>query len=145
DGPAALARGPVLPARRLAARRVAAVGAALRRALARDLRRGDRQLRAAGRGRAPAVPCALRPRGARVRRRGGAPARRGGRSRACACGERRGRGRAGRGRGGLQLPVLVEKAAQAWLSAANIGACAYPMLTAGNASLLLAHGSPAQV
>lgn len=47
--------------------------------------------------------------------------------------------------GGLQLPVLVEKAAQAWLSAANIGACAYPMLTAGNASLLLAHGSPAQV
>ncbi len=47
--------------------------------------------------------------------------------------------------GGLQLPVLVEKAALAWLSAANIGACAYPMLTMGNASLLLAHGSAAQV
>lgn len=47
--------------------------------------------------------------------------------------------------GGMQLPVLVEKAALAWLYAANIGACAYPMLTVGNASLLLAHGTPAQV
>ena len=47
--------------------------------------------------------------------------------------------------GGMQLPVLVEKAALAWLYAANIGACAYPALTLGNASLLLAHGSAAQV
>ena len=47
--------------------------------------------------------------------------------------------------GGMQLPVLVEKAALAYLCAANIGACAYPLLTAGNASLLLAHASPAQV
>lgn len=47
--------------------------------------------------------------------------------------------------GGMQLPVLVEKAALAWLYAANIGVCAYPALTLGNASLLLAHGSAAQV
>ena len=47
--------------------------------------------------------------------------------------------------GGMQLPVVVDKAAQAFLYAANIGACAYPMLTIGNASLLLAHGTQAQV
>lgn len=47
--------------------------------------------------------------------------------------------------GGLQLPVTVEKAALACLYAANIGACAYPALTIGNAALLLAQGSPAQV
>ena len=47
--------------------------------------------------------------------------------------------------GGMQLPVLVEKAALAWLYAANIGVCAYPALTLGNASLLLDHGSAAQV
>src|SRR5690606_4530991 len=47
--------------------------------------------------------------------------------------------------GGMQLPVTVEKAALAWLYAANIGACAYPALSIGNASLLLAHGTPAQV
>src|SRR5690606_22500171 len=38
------------------------------------------------------------------------------------------------------LPISL-----AWLYAANIGACAYPALSIGNASLLLAHGSPAQV
>ncbi|TYT27337.1 acyl-CoA dehydrogenase [Luteimonas viscosa] len=47
--------------------------------------------------------------------------------------------------GGMQLPVVIEKAALAGLYAANIGACAYPALTIGNASLLLAHGSPAQI
>ena len=47
--------------------------------------------------------------------------------------------------GGMQLPVTVEKAALAWLYAANVGACAYPALTIGNASLLLAHGTPEQV
>ncbi|MGY1410245.1 acyl-CoA dehydrogenase [Luteimonas sp. A611] len=47
--------------------------------------------------------------------------------------------------GGMQLPVVVHAAALAYLYAANIGACAYPALTMGNASLLLAHGTPAQV
>ncbi|HSD16621.1 MAG TPA: acyl-CoA dehydrogenase [Thermomonas sp.] len=47
--------------------------------------------------------------------------------------------------GGMQLPEVAEKAALAYLYAANIGACAYPALTMGNASLLLAHGTPAQV
>ena len=47
--------------------------------------------------------------------------------------------------GGMQLPVVVEKAALVNLYAANIGACAYPLLTMGNSRLLLAHGTPAQV
>src|SRR5690606_17628082 len=47
--------------------------------------------------------------------------------------------------GGMQLPVTVEKAALACLYAANIGACADPALTIGNAALLLAQGAPAQV
>ena len=47
--------------------------------------------------------------------------------------------------GGMQLPVVVEKAALVNLYAANIGACAYPLLTMGNARLLLAHGTEAQV
>ena len=47
--------------------------------------------------------------------------------------------------GGMQLPVVVEKAALVNLYAANIGACAYPLLTMGNARLLLAHGTPEQV
>lgn len=47
--------------------------------------------------------------------------------------------------GGMQLPTVVHTAALAYLYAANIGACAYPALTMGNASLLLAHGTPAQV
>src|SRR6187549_4038457 len=33
--------------------------------------------------------------------------------------------------GGMQLPVVVEKAALVNLYAANIGACAYPLLTMG--------------
>ena len=47
--------------------------------------------------------------------------------------------------GGMQLPVVVEKAALVNLYAANIGACAYPLLTMGNARLLLAHGTHAQI
>ncbi|MDR3386558.1 MAG: acyl-CoA dehydrogenase [Rudaea sp.] len=48
-------------------------------------------------------------------------------------------------RGGMQLPTVVEKAALAYLYAANIGTCAYPLLTMANARLLLAHGSQAQI
>ena len=47
--------------------------------------------------------------------------------------------------GGMQLPVVVEKAALVNLYAVNIGACAYPLLTMGNARLLLAHGTHAQI
>ncbi|MEP6940922.1 MAG: acyl-CoA dehydrogenase family protein, partial [Rudaea sp.] len=47
--------------------------------------------------------------------------------------------------GGMQLPTLIEKAALTWLYAANIGTCAYPLLTVANARLLLAHGSAAQI
>jgi alkylation response protein AidB-like acyl-CoA dehydrogenase len=47
--------------------------------------------------------------------------------------------------GGLQLPTVIEKAAFAHFCAANIATSAYPFLTIANASLLLAHGSPAQI
>jgi alkylation response protein AidB-like acyl-CoA dehydrogenase len=47
--------------------------------------------------------------------------------------------------GGMQLPIVVEQAAMAYLHAANIGTTAYAMLTIGNANLLLAHGNAAQV
>jgi alkylation response protein AidB-like acyl-CoA dehydrogenase len=47
--------------------------------------------------------------------------------------------------GGMQLPTVVEKAALAYLYAANVGTSAYPLLTMGNANLLLAHGSDAQI
>ncbi|HET9033220.1 MAG TPA: acyl-CoA dehydrogenase [Dokdonella sp.] len=47
--------------------------------------------------------------------------------------------------GGMQLPKVVEAAAQSWLHAANVGTSAYPLLTLGNANLLLAHGSAAQI
>ncbi|HWU74942.1 MAG TPA: acyl-CoA dehydrogenase [Rhodanobacter sp.] len=48
-------------------------------------------------------------------------------------------------RGGMQLPLVVEKAALAYLSAANIGFSAYPLLSMANARLLLRHGTPAQI
>ena len=48
-------------------------------------------------------------------------------------------------RGGMQLPTSVEKAALAYLYAANVSTCAYPLLTMANARLLLAHGSQAQI
>jgi len=47
--------------------------------------------------------------------------------------------------GGMQLPVTVAKACFAWFKGANIASSSYAMLTVGNANLLLAHGSPAQI
>ncbi|TDV11778.1 acyl-CoA dehydrogenase [Paraburkholderia caballeronis] len=47
--------------------------------------------------------------------------------------------------GGMQLPLVVEKAGFAWFKGANVGTSAYPFLTIGNANLLLAHGSAAQI
>ena len=47
--------------------------------------------------------------------------------------------------GGMQLPVTVDKACYAYFIAANAGTAGYPFLTAANANLLLAHGSPAQI
>jgi butyryl-CoA dehydrogenase len=47
--------------------------------------------------------------------------------------------------GGMQLPAVVDKACFAYVLAANVGSAGYPLLTAANASLLLAHGSAAQV
>jgi butyryl-CoA dehydrogenase len=45
----------------------------------------------------------------------------------------------------MQLPTVVDKACFAYFLAANVGSSGYPLLTAANASLLLAHGSRAQV
>ncbi|MEW5879642.1 MAG: acyl-CoA dehydrogenase [Pseudomonadota bacterium] len=47
--------------------------------------------------------------------------------------------------GGMQLPLTVVKACFAYFKAANVATAAYPFLTIGNANLLLAHGSRAQV
>jgi alkylation response protein AidB-like acyl-CoA dehydrogenase len=47
--------------------------------------------------------------------------------------------------GGMQLPTLIEKALMAHFMAANCATAAYPFLTIGNANLLLAHGSAAQI
>jgi alkylation response protein AidB-like acyl-CoA dehydrogenase len=47
--------------------------------------------------------------------------------------------------GGMQLPTVVDKAAFAWFCAANVATSGYALLTIGNANLLLAHGSAAQV
>ncbi len=47
--------------------------------------------------------------------------------------------------GGMQLPALIEKACFAQFDAANVATAAYAMLTIGNANLLLAHGSRAQI
>ena len=47
--------------------------------------------------------------------------------------------------GGMQLPTVVGQAGLSYFYAANIGTSAYPVLTMGNAALLLAHGSPAQI
>ncbi|MFF2149380.1 acyl-CoA dehydrogenase [Kitasatospora sp. NPDC058190] len=47
--------------------------------------------------------------------------------------------------GGQQLPVVVANACRVWFQAANIATASYPLLTVGNANLLLEHGSPEQV
>ncbi|HXH80470.1 MAG TPA: acyl-CoA dehydrogenase [Nocardioides sp.] len=47
--------------------------------------------------------------------------------------------------GGMQLPFVVHMAATSYLMAASVGASAYPFLAAGNANLIVTHGSPEQV
>ena len=47
--------------------------------------------------------------------------------------------------GGMQLPFVVHAASSTWFQAACVGAFAYPFLAEGNASLLVAHGTPEQV
>jgi acyl-CoA dehydrogenase len=47
--------------------------------------------------------------------------------------------------GGMQLPVVVEKACFAWFNGASVAAAGYPLLTIGNANLLMAHGSREQI
>ncbi|WP_067707392.1 acyl-CoA dehydrogenase [Nocardia yamanashiensis] len=47
--------------------------------------------------------------------------------------------------GGQQLPHSVYTACMSWFHAANVGTASYPLLTTGNANLLAAHGSPAQI
>jgi alkylation response protein AidB-like acyl-CoA dehydrogenase len=47
--------------------------------------------------------------------------------------------------GGLQLPHTVHRACFAWFQAANIATSAYPLLTMGNANLLIAHAAPEHV
>jgi alkylation response protein AidB-like acyl-CoA dehydrogenase len=47
--------------------------------------------------------------------------------------------------GGMQLPVVVDKACFTYFLAANVGSSGYPLLTAANANLLLAHGTAAQI
>jgi len=47
--------------------------------------------------------------------------------------------------GGMQLPLVVEKACFAYFLGANTATAAYPFLTIGNANLLLTYGTPAQI
>jgi alkylation response protein AidB-like acyl-CoA dehydrogenase len=47
--------------------------------------------------------------------------------------------------GGMQLPLTVAKAAFAYFKGANVASASYPLLTIGNANLLMAHGSAAQI
>jgi alkylation response protein AidB-like acyl-CoA dehydrogenase len=47
--------------------------------------------------------------------------------------------------GGMQLPFVVHSACSTWFQAACVGAFAYPFLAEGNASLIVAHGTPQQV
>lgn len=47
-------------------------------------------------------------------------------------------------RGGMQLPHVVERASNAWFSAASAGASSYPMLTVGNANVILKFGTEDQ-
>ncbi len=47
--------------------------------------------------------------------------------------------------GGMQLPKVVENAMMSWFMAANVATSAYAFLTIGNANLICAHGSPAQI
>jgi alkylation response protein AidB-like acyl-CoA dehydrogenase len=46
--------------------------------------------------------------------------------------------------GGMQLPCVIEMAANAFFSKASVAMQGYAMLTSGNANLLMAHGTPLQ-
>jgi alkylation response protein AidB-like acyl-CoA dehydrogenase len=46
--------------------------------------------------------------------------------------------------GGMQLPCVIEMAANAFFSRASVAMGGYAMLTSGNANLLMAHGTPLQ-
>ena len=46
--------------------------------------------------------------------------------------------------GGMQLPCVIEMAANAFFSKGSVAMGGYAMLTSGNASLLMAHGTPLQ-
>ena len=46
--------------------------------------------------------------------------------------------------GGMQLPCVIEMAANAFFSNASVAMGGYAMLTSGNANLLIAHGTPLQ-
>ncbi|MCC6592886.1 MAG: acyl-CoA dehydrogenase [Xanthomonadales bacterium] len=46
--------------------------------------------------------------------------------------------------GGMQLPSVVEMAANAFFYKASLAVASYPMLTTANANLLMAHGTPTQ-
>ena len=46
--------------------------------------------------------------------------------------------------GGMQLPCVMEMAANAFFSKASVAMGGYAMLTSGNANLLMAHGTPLQ-
>ncbi len=46
--------------------------------------------------------------------------------------------------GGMQLPCVMEMAANSFFCKASVGLSAYAMLTSGNANLLMAHGTAAQ-
>jgi alkylation response protein AidB-like acyl-CoA dehydrogenase len=46
--------------------------------------------------------------------------------------------------GGMQLPCAIEMAGNAFFSKASVAMGGYAMLTSGNASLLMAHGTPLQ-
>ncbi len=47
--------------------------------------------------------------------------------------------------GGIGLPTVIALAIGIWFSAANVATAGYSFLTAANANLLLAHGSPEQI
>jgi alkylation response protein AidB-like acyl-CoA dehydrogenase len=47
--------------------------------------------------------------------------------------------------GGMQLPVVVEKAGFAYFKGANVGTSSYPFLTIGNANTLMKCGTPEQI
>jgi alkylation response protein AidB-like acyl-CoA dehydrogenase len=46
--------------------------------------------------------------------------------------------------GGMELPCVVEMAANAFFYKASLSVASYPLLTAANANLLMAHGTPRQ-